>query len=138
MSVHPVRRSILLAASVLTAGALVALCTTATAVAGSAKAKRPVQRASSLAGAWSGQYGGAFSGTFTLHWQQTGANLTGTIVLSNPHGTYGITGSVHNGAIKFGAVDVGAKYTGTVSGKSMSGSYTSPQGGGSWSAHKTG
>ena len=138
MHVHPVRRSILIAASVLSVAAVVALCTTAIAAAGSSKAKRPIHRASTLAGAWSGRYGGAFSGTFVLHWKQTGAILTGTIVLSNPNGTYGISGSVHNGAIKFGAVDVGAKYTGTVSGKSMSGSYTSPQGGGSWSAHKTG
>lgn len=138
MHVHPVRRSILLAASVLSVAAVAALCTAAIAAARSSKAKRPVHRASTLAGAWSGQYGGAFSGTFTLHWKETGASLTGTIALSNPHGTYGITGSVHNGAIKFGAVDVGAKYTGTVSGTSMSGSYTSPQGGGSWSAHKTG
>src|SRR5690242_6037926 len=113
MHVHPVRRTIALAASVLSVGAAVALCGTAMAATGSAKAKRPVHRTSTLAGKWSGQYGGAFSGNFTLHWKQTGAILTGTIVLSNPNGTYGITGSVHNGAIKFGAVDVGAKYTGT-------------------------
>ena len=94
-------------------------------------AKRP-----SLAGTWSGKYGGAFSGTFRLQWKQTSSNLHGTIALSKPKGSYGITGSVHNGAIKFGAVAVGATYTGTVSGKSMSGSYKTPQGGGSWSAHK--
>jgi hypothetical protein len=28
-------------------------------------------------------------------------------------------------------------YTGSVSGSSMSGHYTTPKGGGSWSAHKT-
>jgi len=44
---------------------------------------------------------------------------------------------VHGSGIKFGAVDFGATYTGSVSGKSMSGSYRSPQGGGTWSAHKT-
>jgi hypothetical protein len=43
---------------------------------------------------------------------------------------------VRNGKIKFGAVSVGAKYKGTVRGTSMSGTWTSPQGGGSWSAHK--
>jgi hypothetical protein len=43
---------------------------------------------------------------------------------------------VQRSAIKFGAVGVGATYTGTASGTSMSGSYKSPQGGGKWSAHK--
>jgi hypothetical protein len=96
------------------------------------------QRHLALAGTWSGQYGGAYSGTFTLHWTQSGAILHGSIRLSNPPGKYGINGSVHGSAIKFGAVDVGATYTGSVSGKTMSGRYKSPQGGGSWSAHKTG
>jgi hypothetical protein len=90
-----------------------------------------------LAGTWSGSYGGAFAGTFTLHWTQAGSRLSGSIVLSNPHGKYGITGSVRGTAIKFGAVGAGATYTGSVSGKSMSGKYRSPQGGGTWSAHKT-
>lgn len=79
----------------------------------------------------------AHSGTFTLHWKQTGARLSGTIALSRPRGTHDISGSVHGSGIKFGAVDFGATYTGSVSGKSMSGSYRSPQGGGTWSAHKT-
>ena len=78
-----------------------------------------------------------FSGTFRLHWKQSGSRLSGSIALSNPGGTYGISGSVHGSAIKFGAVGAGATYTGSVSGKSMSGSYKSPQGGGTWSAHKT-
>jgi hypothetical protein len=89
-----------------------------------------------LAGTWAGKYGGAFSGTFTLHWTQSGTKLRGSIALSNPKGTYGITGSVHGTAIKFGAVGVGATYTGSVKGKSMSGKYRSPQGGGTWSARK--
>jgi hypothetical protein len=89
-----------------------------------------------LAGRWSGTYGGAFSGTFRLQWKQSGSKLTGSIALSNPKGTYGITGSVHGRAIKFGAVGAGATYTGSVSGTKMSGSYKSPQGGGTWSAHK--
>ena len=90
-----------------------------------------------LAGTWSGHYSGAFSGTFTLHWRQAGSSLRGSIKLSNPGGNYSITGSVHGRAIKFGAVGAGATYTGSVSGKSMSGSYKSPQGGGKWSARKT-
>lgn len=91
---------------------------------------------SSLAGTWLGQYSGAFSGTFTLHWRQSHSRLTGSITLSNPGGTYSISGSVHGRAIKFGAVGVGATYTGSVSGTSMSGSYRTPQGGGTWSAHQ--
>jgi hypothetical protein len=103
------------------------------AVASATAASRPT-----VAGTWVGSYQGAFSGSFTLHWTLTKSRLRGTIALSNPHGRYGITGSVgRGGAIHFGVVNVGATYTGSVSGKSMSGSYKSPQGGGSWSAHKT-
>ena len=93
-----------------------------------------------LGGKWSGTYSGAFSGTFKIQWLQSGSKLSGTIALSKPKGTYGITGSVlRGGAIQFGAVSVGARYTGKVSssGKSMSGKYTTAQGGGSWSARKT-
>jgi hypothetical protein len=92
---------------------------------------------SSLAGTWKGHYGGAVSGHFTIHWKKTGSRLHGNITLSNPKGTYGISGSVKNGRIKFGAVSVGAKYKGTVRGTSMSGTWTSPEGGGSWSATKS-
>jgi hypothetical protein len=91
----------------------------------------------SMAGTWSGRYSGAFSGTFTLHWTQSGSHLNGTITLSNPSGTYSINGSVHGTAISFGAVGAGATYTGKVSGKSMSGNYESPKGGGTWNARKT-
>lgn len=90
-----------------------------------------------LAGTWSGSYSGAFSGTFMLHWTQTGSKLGGSIVLSSPHGKYGINGSVHGKAIKFGAVGAGATYTGSLSGSSLAGTYRSPQGGGTWNAHKT-
>jgi hypothetical protein len=90
-----------------------------------------------LAGKWSGKYGGAFSGTFTLHWTQSGSKLSGSIALSNPSGTYSCNGTVAGSGIKFGAVGVGATYTGTVSGNSMSGTYNSPRGGGSWSASKS-
>ena len=91
----------------------------------------------SLAGTWSGSYSGAYTGTFTIHWQQSGSTLRGSIKLSKPSGTFSITGSVRGGAIKFGAVGAGATYTGSVSGKSMSGSYKTGQGGGKWSAHKS-
>jgi len=93
---------------------------------------------STVAGTWVGSYHGAFSGRFTLHWKLTGSILKGTITLSNPPGQYGINGFVgRGGGIRFGVVKVGATYTGSVSGKSMSGSYKTPQGGGSWSARQT-
>ena len=89
-----------------------------------------------LGGTWVGSYSGAYSGTFTIHWRESGTSLRGSIALSRPSGTFSITGSVRGGAIKFGAVGAGATYTGSVSGKSMSGSYKTAQGGGKWSAHK--
>lgn len=117
-----------LATSAVCAAILFSVCT------GLAAAAQ--RSSSSLNGTWSGRYGGAFSGTFTLHWTQTGSKLHGTIALSNPGGRYSITGSVRGKAIAFGAVGAGATYTGTVSGTSMSGHYKTPQGGGAWSAHK--
>jgi hypothetical protein len=102
-----------------------------------AASSSPAAATSGLGGKWKGHYGGAVSGHFTIHWKQTGARLQGHITLSNPKGKYGIGGSVRNGKIKFGAVSVGAKYKGKVRGKSMSGTWTSPQGGGSWSATKS-
>ncbi len=91
-----------------------------------------------LAGTWSGTYSGAYSGTFTLHWKQTGSRLTGSIKLSRPSGTYPITGSVTGSSIRFGAVGAGATYTGSGSGRSMSGRYKSGPRGGAWSAHRVG
>jgi hypothetical protein len=76
------------------------------------------------------------SGHFTLQWKQTGTKLSGTISLSKPKGKYGISGHVRHGKIKFGAVGVGATYRGKVHGTKMSGTWNSPRGGGSWSAHK--
>jgi hypothetical protein len=92
---------------------------------------------SNLAGKWKGHYGGAVSGHFTIHWRLTGSRLHGNITLSRPSGTYGISGSVRSGKIKFGAVSVGATYKGKVRGRTMSGTWSSPQGGGSWSATKS-
>ena len=123
------RRTIRRLLPLLSVVALLALACSAVAAAGSTRTP--------LAGTWSGKYSGAFSGTFQIHWKQNGSKLRGSIALSNPRGTYNITGSVHGGAIKFGAVSAGATYTGSVSGTSMSGNYRSPQGGGPWSAHKT-
>ncbi len=89
----------------------------------------------SLSGQWSGQYSGAYSGTFKLNWTQTGSSLKGTIAISSPPANLGVNGTLTGNVIKFGTVGSAAiTYTGTVSGKSMSGSYKTPTGGGSWSA----
>lgn len=146
MHLHPPRRRVPPLIAVLWVVALLTICCGGPATATASPSKthpkpklpKPIT-AVSLAGTWSGQYGGAFSGTFTLHWTGSGSSLSGSIVLSKPAGTYSVTGSVKGSAISFGAVSAGAKYTGSVSatGTSMSGSYTSPAGGGSWSAHKT-
>ena len=124
-------RRIPLAIAAVSVVALVAIGYSATAIAARG-ASRP-----QLAGTWSGSYHGAYAGTFRLTWTQSKGTLTGSIVLSNPHGKYGITGSVSGTAIHFGVVGAGATYTGSVSGKTMSGRYKTPTGGGSWSAHKT-
>jgi hypothetical protein len=120
---------------VLSIAAVLALACSGTALA-TANAHHPPKPKSKLAGKWTGSYGGAVSGTFTIHWKQNGSLLHGHITLSKPNGTYGISGSVKKGKIKFGAVSVGAKYKGHFKGSSMSGTWTSPQGGGSWSASK--
>jgi hypothetical protein len=93
-----------------------------------------------LGGKWTGTYNGAYSGSFTINWIQSGSKLSGTINLSSPKGSYGITGSVSGTAIHFGAVTAGAKYKGSVSesGKSMGGTYTAGTSGtGHWAAKKS-
>ena len=121
----------------LSVAALLAVCVSSSATAGVTKSSTKQHAITSIAGKWSGAYSGAFTGTFKLHWTKSGSKLTGSITLSNPAGTYHVTGSVNHGKIAFGAVGVGAAYTGTWNGKKMSGHYTSPKGGGAWSAHKT-
>ena len=109
---------------------------------GSASIAAPRHRSSTEAvpnvgGTWSGRYGGAVSGTFTLRWRQSGSTVKGSIKLSNPSGRYPISGTLRGNKISFGAVGVGATYTGTVSGRSMSGRWKSASRGGTWSARKT-
>ena len=132
-NVQPPRRKIMRRLPALWVTACLALACCGAALAASSS---PAATTSSLAGKWKGHYSGAVSGHFTIRWQQTGTRLHGTITLSNPSGKYGIGGSVRKGKIKFGAVSVGAKYTGRVRGTSMSGTWTSPEGGGTWSATK--
>jgi len=91
-----------------------------------------------LSGTWSGKYSGAYAGKFNLNWTQSSSRLTGRITLSDPASTLPINGSVNGGTIKFGTVgSVAITYSGTVSGNSMSGSYQTPTGAGSWSAGKS-
>ncbi len=97
-----------------------------------------VQAVGPLSGTWSGKYGGAYHGTFILHWTQSASRLSGTIKLSSQSSKLNINGTVHGSTIRFGTVGSAAiTYSGSVSGKSMSGHYQTPGGGGSWSAHKT-
>jgi hypothetical protein len=133
---QPARRGVARAARVICITALLAVCCTGAALA-AASSQAHVATQAKLGGKWKGHYSGAVTGTFTLRWSQKGRKLTGSIALSNPKGSYAIDGSVRSGGrLKFGAVGVGATYKGTVHGTSMSGTWSSPQGGGSWSAHK--
>jgi hypothetical protein len=129
MHVHWLGRGTRLGVSVLWVAALLAIC-------GSAAPARGATRPLPLGGTWTGTYSGTFSGTFTIHWREVRTRLTGSIALSRPKGTYTITGSVTGSRIHFGAVGAGATYTGSASRSSMSGSYRTAQGGGTWSATK--
>jgi hypothetical protein len=91
---------------------------------------------SGVSGKWKGTYSGTYSGTFVLHWNQSGSKLHGTIDLSTA-GTAPVNGTVDGSSIKFGTVGGSAvHYTGSVNGDSMSGSYTTAGGDGSWTAHR--
>ena len=135
MDVQPLHRRITRRLPALWIAATLALACCGTALAAASTSSSRVAT-TGLAGTWKGHYSGAYSGQFTIRWRKTGSQLHGSITLSNPQGKYNISGSVRDGKIKFGAVSVGAKYKGKVRGASMSGTWTSPQGGGSWSAHK--
>jgi hypothetical protein len=129
------RRLPLLSLALPVAAAITICCGTSIATASASKGRAA---AGSLSGTWSGKYGGAYHGTFILRWTQAGSRLSGTIKLSNPSSRPSIRGTVHGSTIRFGTVGGAAiTYSGSVSGKSMSGSYQTPGGGGSWSAHKT-
>jgi hypothetical protein len=89
-----------------------------------------------LSGTWGGLCTGPFSAnTFcTVTWTQTGNALDGTIMWSGPPDNLHISGNVTGSTISFGAVGV-VTFTGTLSGSTMSGSYTDIENGktGSWS-----
>lgn len=94
--------------------------------------------AAPLSGAWHGQYGGSYQGTFVIHWRQSGSKLGGRIHISNPASNLAIHGSLVGGSIQFGTVGSYAiTYSGRVSGNSMSGNYkVGGAQGGNWSASK--
>jgi hypothetical protein len=97
-----------------------------------------------LSGKWSGRYSGSFSGTFRLAWQQSAQNLSGTITVSGfDNVPMNIHGTVHGVSIRFGTVgSESITYSGTSSGKSMSGTWLVQAGGrslgnGSWDAFRS-
>jgi hypothetical protein len=134
MDVDRTRRRVLWSIVVLWVVVFVAAASSSTAALAAAGATESPK----LGGAWSGSYTGGYAGTFTIHWAQSRSSLKGTIALSNPRGSYNITGSVKGTGIKFGAVGVGALYSGSVStsGRSMSGHWSSGPVRGTWKAHK--
>ena len=98
----------------------------------------------SVSGKWSGSYSGTFTGTFKLTWQETKSNLSGTIMIS----AFGnvptsIHGTLQGASIHFGTVgSESITYSGSVSGKSMSGTWKLEAHGhvggtGSWKASKS-
>jgi hypothetical protein len=95
---------------------------------------------SGVSGTWSGEYSGAYSGTFVLNWTQSGSSLNGKIKISAPPSTLKVNGTLAGSTIQFGTVgSLAITYSGSVSGSSMSGSYTvGGATGGSWKANKTG
>jgi len=135
--VYARRRTLPLLTSVLVAATVGYGASAAVSIAGASLTHKRTATHPTLSGTWAGRYGGTYSGTFTLHWKQSGSALSGTIKLSAPSSTLDVNGTVHHGRIRFGTVGSTAiTYSGSVSGKSMSGSYRAPGGGGSWSADK--
>ena len=119
--------------------ALLALACCGTALAATSTHHHPPKPKSKLAGKWKGTYSGAVSGHFTIHWTQTGRKLSGHDQALEPERQvrHRRQRAAHK-KLKFGAVSVGAKYKGVWNGSTgMSGTWTSPQGGGNWSASKS-
>ena len=92
-------------------------------------------------GTWTSTSSPGTDGTFHIDFTQAGGQLNGTITVTDtPCFTAGtIFGVLEGNSIKFGAVNSGQNlnYTGTVSGTSMSGTYSAPRcgnGKGTWEA----
>jgi hypothetical protein len=99
-----------------------------------------------MTGKWSGTYSSttdASTGTFAILFRQDGTQLTGSISIQPPGcvNEGAITGTLNGTTIAFGAVK-GAQtidYTGSVSGNTMSGTYSAPgcdHAKGTWTATK--
>jgi hypothetical protein len=117
--------------------------TSSLAAASPAHTAHPAHHAS-VSGTWEGSYSGTFTGTFKLTWQQSKANLSGTIKISG-FGNVPTTihGTLQGTSIHFGTVgSESITYSGSVSGSSMSGTWKLEANGhvggtGSWKASKT-
>ncbi|MEO6043219.1 MAG: hypothetical protein ABIQ47_04775, partial [Tepidiformaceae bacterium] len=120
----------------------------ASAAATTAAANATTAAAPAIDGTWTGTWkSGATSdnGTVKIDWKQSGQQLAGTIVVSNTPcvGNGTITGTVTGATIAFGAVQGATTiaYTGTVSGKAISGTYKADascgNATGTWSATKS-
>jgi hypothetical protein len=107
-------------------------------------AKKVKPRPGPLSGKWTGSYSGSFSGTFKLNWVELGKHLSGIIRISGfKNAPTSIHGNVRGSSISFGTVGSQAiTYSGSVSGTSMSGTWTikaggRAMGGGSWKASQS-
>jgi hypothetical protein len=91
-----------------------------------------------LSGTWTGLCTGPFTDGCWITWMQTGDDAyDGTFTLS-PHDTIHISGNLNGSTIRFGDVGV-MTFSGTLSGSTMSGSYTDIANGttGSWTVTLT-
>jgi len=107
----------------------------------------PPNQSAGLSGTWSGTWKDTTDpaeGTVKLTWQQSGSVLDGTITIAGTPCLSGghISGALSGSTIRFGVVKgaVEVAYTGSVSGTTMSGTYTTSCGNaeGNWEARKTG
>jgi hypothetical protein len=87
-----------------------------------------------LSGTWAGECTGPFNGFCSLTLMQTANTLHVTFMLSSPPDNLHTSGKLTGSTISFGAVGV-VTFTGTLSGSTLSGSYTDIANGisGSWS-----
>jgi hypothetical protein len=171
-SITPLRPGLLVtlvlsAVAVLTAGCggsgRVGTTKPASTTSAAANASGPPPGQDDLTGTWSGYASGAYNGTLTIIWQESGWAVTGshgdlrskvdgTIKLSAPSGTQSIHGTVgsacpnnpppcYQGApITFTTVSGAGRiiYTGTVAAPQMSGTYRTSKGSGTWNATQIG
>ena len=78
MEFQPAGRRTAGAVRLLSLAVLLTVCCTGTAFAAASSSRAGAAVQAKLAGKWKGQYGGAVSGHFVIHWKQSGTQLTGT------------------------------------------------------------